>query len=127
MYTKIIMTAFTDFLLAKIQEFETKQGKRVTLDEFANHLGVSRPVLSYWLSGKTKPSLEKAILLAEKLGSEVYETLDLPPLNVDPDLKRLARIWDKIPEKKRQELAEQAEKYADNNEKKSTIPLRENT
>ena len=116
MYTVTTMTAFTNFLLSKMQEHETEQGKRITLDEFAKYLGVSRPVLSYWLNGKTKPSLDKTRLLAKKLGGEVYSTLDLP--RPDPDLERLNRIWEKIPPADRRRIAEQAEKYVVNNEGK---------
>ena len=101
--------ALTAFLLAQMQLWESAQGKRTTLQGFADHLGVSQPLLSIWLKGDTKPSPEKVELLAAKLGNEIYEVLGLP--KPDPDLTRLNQIWPHIPEAMRRSIVKQAEQF----------------
>ena len=51
--------AFAALLLRQMQQWESAQGKRATLQGFADHLHVSQPLLSIWLKGDTKPSPEK--------------------------------------------------------------------
>ena len=101
--------AFATLLLRQMQQWESAQGKRATLQGFADHLQVSQPLLSIWLKGDTKPSIEKVELLAAKLGSEVYEVLGLP--KPDPDLTRLNQIWPRIPETMRRSIVKQAEQF----------------
>jgi transcriptional regulator with XRE-family HTH domain len=101
--------AFTALLLRQMQQWESAQGKRATLQGFADHLEVSQPLLSIWLKGETRPSSEKLELLANKLGSEVYEVLGLP--RPDPDLTRLNQIWPRIPETMRRSIVKQAEQF----------------
>jgi len=69
--------SFSEYLFSKLQEFEKQRGQRTSLDKFAEYLGVSRPLVSYWLKG-TLPSLENVQILARKFGPEVYDVLDLP-------------------------------------------------
>ena len=101
--------AFTALLLRQMQQWESAQGKRATLQRFADHLQVSQPLLSIWLKGDTKPSSEKVELLAAKLGTEIYEVLGLP--KPDPDLTRLNQIWPRIPETMRRSIVKQAEHF----------------
>ncbi len=101
--------AFSGLLLRQMQQWESAQGKRATLQGYADHLQVSQPLLSIWLKGDTKPSTQKIELLATELGSEVYEVLGLP--KPDPDLTRLNQIWPHIPEAMRRSIVKQAEQY----------------
>ena len=96
-----------------MQQWETAQGKRTTIQGFANYLEVSQPLLSIWLKGDTKPSDEKIELLANKLGNEVYDVLGIP--RPDPDLQRLNQIWEQIPEKVRHSIVKQGEQYVTSN------------
>jgi len=101
--------AFASLLLRQMHQWESAQGKRATLQGFANHLNVSQPLLSIWLKGDTKPSSEKIELLAAKVGNEIYEVLGLP--KPDPDLQRLNQIWEHIPETMRRSIVKQAEQF----------------
>lgn len=101
--------AFASFMLRQMHQWENAQGRRATLQGFADHLQVSQPLLSIWLKGDTKPSTEKIGLLAARLGSEVYEVLGLP--KPDPDLTRLNQIWPNIPETMRRSIVKQAEQF----------------
>lgn len=100
--------SFSDYLLSKIQEYEKQMGQRVTLDKFAEYLGVSRPLVSYWLKG-TKPSLENVQILAKKFGPEIYDVLDLPRPN--PYLQKINQIFESLSPEHQKKLAEDAEKY----------------
>ncbi len=121
----INVSTFSEYLLAKLQEFEKQQGQRITLDKFAEHLGVKRPILSLWLSGKNKPSLDSVRLLSEKFGNEIYEVLELPRPN--PLLQRLSEIWEKIPSEKQRQLVEDAELYETQNERSKKAPAKRKT
>ena len=121
MYNCFVPT-FSEFLLSKLQEFEKQRGQRTTLDKFAEHLGVKRPILSIWLSGKSKPSLDSVRQLAEVLGPEVYEVLDLPKPN--PYLQKISQLFEQLSPEHQRKLAEDAERYEVNNEqsKKASKP-----
>jgi transcriptional regulator with XRE-family HTH domain len=109
------VNSFSDYLLSKIQEYEQQVGKRISLDKFAEYVGVSRPLISYWLKG-TIPSLENVQLLAQKFGPEVYDVLGLPRPN--PYLQKINRIFERLSPEHQQRLAEEAEKYETQNNAK---------
>lgn len=113
-YTIEPVSSFSDFLLAKLQEYEKRMGKRVSLDEFASQLGVSRPLVSYWLKG-TKPSLENVKILAETFGAEIYDVLDLPRPN--PYLQKITQLFERISPEHQRKLVEDAERYEEKNER----------
>ena len=109
----IPMPTFREYLLSKIQELEKEKGGRITLDEFADYLGVKRPILSMWMSGKNKPSLKSIQKLAEKLGNEIYDVFEIP--NRNPYLQRIYNVFDELPIDRQKQLAEEAEQYTVNN------------
>lgn len=104
------MTSFGKWLENKFLEWEKETGKRRTLSEFADFLGVSRPLVSMWINGSRNPSAVNIETLAQVFGPEIYDILNIP--RPDPDLERLKRIWKYLPEETRRSLAEQAERYA---------------
>ena len=107
MYNSTVPT-FSEYLLSKLQEFEKQRGKRTSLDKFAEYIGVSRPLISYWLKG-TIPSLENVQILANKFGPEVYDVLGLPRPN--PYLQKINRIFERLSPEQQKKLAEDAERY----------------
>ena len=113
MYNSIVPT-FSEYLLSKLQEYEKARGQRTSLDKFAEYLGVSRPLVSYWLKG-TIPSLENIQLLAKKFGPEVYDVVGLPRPN--PYLQKINQLFDRLSPDHQRQLAEQAERYEANNTK----------
>lgn len=90
------MEEFKDYLFNQLQEYEKRKGKRTTINDFAEWLGVSRSLASLWLSGKIKPSFDNTILISEKLGNEVFTILGYSP--PDPDLQYIERNWGKVPD-----------------------------
>jgi transcriptional regulator with XRE-family HTH domain len=118
------VASFSDYLLAKIQEYEKQVGRRTSLDEFAQYIGVSRPLVSYWLKG-TKPSLENVQLLAKKFGPEVYDVLSLPRPN--PYLQKINQLFDRLSPEHQQKLAEDAERYELTNHNSIKSPAKRKT
>lgn len=83
---------FPEFLEHKFLAWQTEQGRRKTIQDFASYLGVKQPVLSSWLNGTRTPNTESARLLASKLGFEIYDVLG--EKRPDPDLFHLVQNWD---------------------------------
>ena len=105
---------FSAFLETKFLEWQIKQGKRTTLREFSEHLGVSRAAVSLWLNGDRVPDQENIQKLAEEFGYDVYDALDLPRPNLY--LQKISQIFERLSPEHQQKLAEDAERYERNNE-----------
>ena len=96
---------FSDWLNECFLDWEKQQGKRQTVSAFARYLGVPQSSLSSWMAGAYIPSGENLLLLATKLGVEIYDTLGiLRPSIADPDLLYIASVWDKLPQADRKVL-----------------------
>jgi transcriptional regulator with XRE-family HTH domain len=106
---------FPDFLERKFLEWQQRQGKRKTIVEFANYLGVSQAVISMWLNGSRKPNQASIQLLAKTFGAEVYDALGLPRPN--ENLFYIQQNWDELPPEQQRALREQAEKYIARNDR----------
>ena len=103
------MSRFSEWMTKQFLEWQTEQGKRKTLEDFAIHIGVSRPLINMWMNGNQKPGAENINLLSKLFGNEIYDVLDLPRPN--PYLQKLNRIWEFIPEEMQKKFSEEAEKY----------------
>jgi transcriptional regulator with XRE-family HTH domain len=90
------MNKFPNYLTKKFLEWQTELGARKTLEEFADYLNVSRPLLSFWMNGKRIPNAENLENISNILGNEIYDALDLPRPN--PHLQKLNRVWEFLPE-----------------------------
>jgi transcriptional regulator with XRE-family HTH domain len=104
------MTKFTEFLEGCFIDWEKKTGRRRTLNEFADYLGVKRPLLSLWMSGDRRPGSKKIQQLSQLLGLEVYDSLDLP--TPDPRLLYIQSNWDRMSEEGKKRIAQEAARYA---------------
>lgn len=107
------MSKFSEWITTQFLEWQTEQGKRKTLEEFAGYVGVSRPLINMWMNGNQKPGAENINILAELFGNEVFDVLDLPRPN--PYLQKLNRIWEFIPEEVQKKFSDEAEKYETQN------------
>lgn len=99
---------FPAWLEQKYLGWQGERGKRATLAQFADHLGISAPLLSHYLNGLRKPTAENARKLAQRLGPEVYEILGLQ--DPDPKLRFIARNWGRLTSEQQQQLLAAAEK-----------------
>ena len=107
---------FPQLLETKYLEWQSQQGKRKTLDDFAEHIGVRRSVLSNWLTGRRNPGAESLRQLSSTLGFEVYDVLGLP--RPDEDLAYISQHWDQVSEEFRRKFREQVEQQLANEESK---------
>jgi transcriptional regulator with XRE-family HTH domain len=100
---------FSTLLERKFLQWQIEIGERKSQAEFAQLLGVSRSALTMWMNGTHLPDRESAGKLANFLGTEIYDLLELP--RPDPNLQKIKRVWENIPSDKQQKLAEIAERY----------------
>ena len=93
------------WLNERFLDWEQQQGRRQTISAFARYLGVPQSSLSSWMAGAYVPSGENLLVIASKLGAEIYEILGLsqPPIP-DRELAYIASVWNKLHQKDRDEL-----------------------
>ncbi len=94
------MNAFGDWLRRKYLEWQLADNKLKTIVQFAEYLEVSQPSLTEWMSGKYIPKGHRLARIAEKLGYEVYDVLQIPrPTSVDVNehLANLVRAASNLP------------------------------
>lgn len=83
---------FAEWITKKYTSWAGKQEKNAdTVENFANTIGVSQQLMSFWLNGKRQPGGRTIPLLAQKFGQEVYEVLGIP-VNANEEVP-----WDQLP------------------------------
>lgn len=102
-----------DFLNKKLLEWQFKENKRKTLDEFASYLGVKRSLLSMWMNGARHPGPEYRKRLIEMFGDEAAEAL-----NEDPDLHAIIENWEFLTPEQRKDYRLSIEQNASKNDTK---------
>ena len=74
------MTAFSDWLQLKFEEWEKSKGRRrQSYTAFARYLGVTQSSLAHWMMGDNLPDTDSMQKLSEKLGYEIYSVLGVDP------------------------------------------------
>jgi transcriptional regulator with XRE-family HTH domain len=97
----------------KFLEWQIEMGERKSQADFAELIGVSRASLTMWMNGNHLPEIDNVHKLANVLGVEVYDALDLPRPN--PYLHKINQIFDRLSPEHQQRLAEDAERYETTN------------
>ena len=90
------------FLNKKLLQWQSSLGMRKTLKEYSEYLGVSAQILSMWMNGKRVPGPENIKQLAEKLGIEVYDALDID--RPDPLFTEIETWWDKLDNESKEKI-----------------------
>lgn len=75
---KIIKMNFPQYLEYKYLEWQQVVGERKTVRQFAEYIGVSASSITMWWKGKRVPEGDNVRRLADKLGIEVYDVLEIP-------------------------------------------------
>jgi hypothetical protein len=114
------MNDFPSWLFNKYLDWLKTQGEVKTKSDFAKWLGVSRPIVSLWMSGERKPTGKSIQKLSEKLGGEVYDMVGLP--RPDPDLKLVANYWEELSPPIKKKIVELVKREMENNLRRGTIP-----
>jgi hypothetical protein len=106
-------TAYS-LLLERYLEWQSEQGGRKSLKEFAQYLEIHEVTLSR-LMNKRPATKQMLIHLAQKLNDSRFLDLENIPY-LDQDLQALTKIWPHLSEEARRTLRKQGEKFADENE-----------
>lgn len=86
---------FSQFMELKFIEWQHQVGGRKTVLEFATYLGIAQTTASSYMNGKRIPEGETVNKLAEKLGMEIYDSLNLEDL-IFPQLTDDEGFWLKL-------------------------------
>lgn len=95
---------FPQLLEQNFLSWQAQEGKRKTLDDFADYLDVRRSTLSLWMSGKRSPGPESLRVLSNRLGPEVYDVLGLD--RPDPDLAFIEQQWQNLTPQARRAISQ---------------------
>ena len=101
---------FKEFLFNRFMTWQTQQGHRKTVSEFADYLGVSQPLVSMWLNGKGEPNKTSARALAPKLGMEVFDVLGEERPN--ENLLEIEANWENLSPEAQEEIRKKVMKLA---------------
>ncbi len=71
------MATCKEWLIQKFQDWEQAQGRSQSYYAFARFLGVSQSDLVLWMEGTATPKGDDVLALADKLGPEIYDTLQM--------------------------------------------------
>lgn len=75
------MKTLPEWLEQKFTEWEKLEGSAQTYYTFARYLDVGHSSLTLWISGTAVPQGDDLAKVASKLGSEIFEILNLQPSN----------------------------------------------
>lgn len=100
---------FRQWIENKYLQWQSNQGGRRTVMQFAEYLQLSQQTVSNWLNGTRQPTGENIRKIAEKLGLEVYDVLGLQRPN--PVLHYITKHWDDLPLELQNKFMEEAEAY----------------
>jgi hypothetical protein len=114
-------TEFKDLFWNCYLDFQ-KKTKKSKITAFAIYLSennrfktkFSQPLVSGWLNGDFKPSEKYAMALADIMGDEIYNVLQIEKKDIE--LQRMIALWPSIKEQDRKSIVEQAENFADEND-----------
>lgn len=114
MYTLAIVD-IPELLNKKYLEWQYRTGMRKTLDDFAEYLGIKRPLLSMWMNGTRKPGNENKKRLIELFGNDALEAF-----GEDPKLYYIQQNWHEADEELQRSLYEQMQNNLTTNELQRT-------
>ncbi len=87
-----------------------KGHKRITITSYAKWLGFTQSAVSNWMSDNRTPDGESIPQLAEKLGYEVYDALNLP--RPDHRIAEIKTAYNTLPPEAKNELYNLVIEYA---------------
>ncbi len=109
--------SFKDRLFIAFQEWEkTQPKKRSSFSAFARWLSenekgikISQQNVDAWMNGVVPKDYKYILILSEKLGDWVFDSLGVPRPN--KHLQTINRVFDLLPEDVQRRFAEEAAKY----------------
>lgn len=115
-------TPSAKWLHNKFLKWQLESGRKKTVIEFAQYLGIPRGTLNQWMNGERTPTGLYVHKIVERLGPELYDVLGLArPEPVDPTFQDLANIWGDIPNAIQDELLRLARRAIDHQREASMV------
>jgi transcriptional regulator with XRE-family HTH domain len=108
---------FAALMEKKYLEWQLAQGERKSIEAFAEHLNIKKTTLVQWMNDQRKPGPENVERLAEALGIEVYDALNLP--RPDERLLQIKKVWEDLSEEEQVAFAAEIERTAASNKQKT--------
>jgi transcriptional regulator with XRE-family HTH domain len=98
------MENFERWINGKFLEWQTKRGRRGSIREFGELLGVDQRLLSNWMNGERKPGPDSAdkICIALDYDLTIYDVLGMP--RPDRDLLRIKALYPAMNERERADV-----------------------
>lgn len=86
-----------DFLFNALMELQAKEGRRISVTEFATYLDASQQQTSAWMAGKYKPSADNIAKIAKRF-PDIYDALNMPrpASNLDQLPPGLRALFDSV-------------------------------
>jgi transcriptional regulator with XRE-family HTH domain len=116
--------AFKDWFEQRYIDWMSKRGRRGSVREFSELLGVNQSVVANWIGGHRKPSPEHADKIAIFLDYDltVYDLLEMP--RPDRDLLRIKALYPTMNERERADVKTLLDKIErrTSHEQTATIP-----
>lgn len=93
-----------DFLTMAFVDWQHRHRQRKTIKEFADYLGVTRDTLNNWMSGRRQPDEDHMLLLAQSLGSRIFQVEGYQWMH--PEAHAIARAWGGLTDQQREHIME---------------------
>jgi len=112
---------FADFLNRKFFEWQARDGRK-TVEEFANLIGASQPIVSMWMNGSRLPGAKYRKQIIEVFGDEAAELL-----GEDPRLFFINQNWESASEDLQRSIHKQLQREVAKNEAQRSHSQRKKT
>lgn len=105
-----------ELLLEKFLDYQKQEGEVKKLKDFAAHCQISETYMNLLMNDRRSLTAKMAVHLAKVLNEpRFYDVADLPRHPDDHDLEIINRLWPYLSEEDRQAIADQAERFAEQN------------
>lgn len=101
---------FSTWLNKKFLDWQYNTGERQTLKAFARYLDVKTTTLSSWLNDDVPPTGDNLYKVADKLGFEIYDLLDVPP-PTPQFVHEMKTTYNALPAEQQPEFQEDLERF----------------
>lgn len=116
---RIITMNVPEFLNKKYFDWQAKEQRRLTVEEFGSLFGASKSLMTMWMNGTRSPGPEYKKRIIEHYGDEA-----ILAFGEDPDLYAVTQNWEFLPPDARHSYRKQIEQKASENESKRTSTKR---
>lgn len=104
------MPSYDQWIMDRFIEWERGEPRRQSYSAFARYLDVNQSSLSQWIAGSYPPSGENVVKIADRLGYEIYDILEIPQ-DERPIRKDLREAIRQVPPENQDELLDLIDQF----------------